>query len=378
MIDPTRVSLARRRQGLTRASLASVIGVTTRTLTTWERDGAPHARLADLAAATEQPEAFFLRPALQDVLDEAAFFRARRRASASLRHRSLSLGALATDFYSELDALLHLPDLRLETADPRLSPVQAARDLRVAWELGSDALPNLVQLAESKGIRVLGLPVEAAEIDAFSFWAENGRPYVLLSRLKTPERSRFDLAHELGHLVMHGSTDGADERTDRELEREADVFAAELLMPESTVRALVPAAPSIEGVFAVKRAFGVSARAAARAAHDAGRLTEWGYRQLQIELSRRGFHDGEPGSSLQHERSRVFQVAIAHLRGQWGTVDSWARSIGQRPQDVAAFMLGQVLSPVRRSPEQASVRQLAAGAFSPDRAGPHPPLRLVP
>ena len=346
MIDPTRIRLARQRQGLTRSALAVEVGVTTRTLTTWECDGAPDSRCAALVVATCQPAAFFRRPTLQEVAEGAAFFRARRRAGAGLRHRSLSLGALGTDFYGEVAALFHLPPLRLPAADPRLSPAGAARELRASWGLGAGALPNLVQLAESRGVRVLGLPVETVDIDAFSFWGEDGRPYVFLSRLKTSERSRFDLAHEIGHLVLHGSTVSAGERTDRELEREADAFAAELLMPESTVRAQVPRSPSLARVLALKELLGVSARAAARAVYDAGRLTDWGYRQLQVELSLRGFDDDEPGSGLPHEQSRVFRTLADHLRSTRTPVGTWAESIGQRPQDVAALTLGQVLTSV--------------------------------
>ena len=176
MIQPTRIRLARQRQGLTRAALAGAVGVTARTLTTWERDGAPDARSTDLSVATGQPASFFARPALPEVTDDAAFFRARRRTGARLRHRALSLGVLGTDFYRGVTALFHLPPLRLRASDSRLSPRQAAHELRAAWGLGAGPLPNLVQLCESRGIRVLGLPMEALEVDAFSFWAEDGYP----------------------------------------------------------------------------------------------------------------------------------------------------------------------------------------------------------
>lgn len=376
MIDSTRVTLARQRQGLSVMALADAVGVTARTLSAWESGSAPESRSADLAAATGQPEAFFLRPALQGVADEAAFLRARRRIGARLRHRSLALGTLGMDFYREVASGFRLPALALEAADPRLSPAQVARETRVAWGLGVGALPNLVQLAESRGVRVLGLPVEALEVDAFSFWADDGHPYVFLSRLKTAERSRFDLAHEIGHLVLHGSTTDTREQTDRELEREADVFAAEFLMPESSVRARIPRTPSLRSLLAFKDSFGVSARAAVRAAHDAGRLSEWAYRQVQAELKARGFVDGEPGSQLGHERSRVFQVLADHMRSTGVSARAWALSIGQRPEDVAAFTLGQALMLVEGSPHD---REAVSRPMQekPPGSGSSPELRIV-
>jgi uncharacterized protein DUF955 len=60
-------------------------------------------------------------------------------------------------------------------------------------------------------------------------------------------RSRFTLAHELGHWICHANERPEAEPVycrqvhlaepaDRALEREANVFAAELLMPEAAVR----------------------------------------------------------------------------------------------------------------------------------------------
>ncbi len=60
-------------------------------------------------------------------------------------------------------------------------------------------------------------------------------------------RSRFTVAHELGHWICHPNERPeaepvycrqvhSAEVTDRALEREANVFAAELLMPEPAVR----------------------------------------------------------------------------------------------------------------------------------------------
>jgi len=89
-------------------------------------------------------------------------------------------------------------------------------------------------------------------------------------------RRRFTIAHELGHWVcqvLEGHTapiycravdlaavgaGPAPPARDRQLEREANVFAGELLMPEPTVRDEFPRADSVEAMAA---GFGVSAEA---------------------------------------------------------------------------------------------------------------------
>lgn len=343
-IHPTRVTIARERGGLSRLDLATAVGVTTRTLTNWEDIGAPDTRADALSTATAQPVAFFQTNPAATVTDDRIFFRMRRRTSAALLHQATALGSLGMEMFNEISRRLGLPALALPELDPDLSPQAAAEAVRLKWGLGDFPLPNLVQLVESHGIRVLGIPAAEQDVDAFSFWGQDARPYVFLARRKTPERSRFDLAHELGHLLMHSSTKTDDAATDRELEREANVFAAALLLPPDSVRTMMPSAPPLDAVIALARRFGTSAVAAAHSVHDVGRASDWGHRQLMAELTRRGFETGEPGSSLPYERSRIHDALVKYLRQSRITTTAWARTIGQRPDDVASFTLGQALS----------------------------------
>src|SRR4051794_20879196 len=70
-------------------------------------------------------------------------------------------------------------------------------------------------------------------------------------------RFRFTVAHELGHWICHAHERpeaaavycrqaDLDRDADRALEREANVFAAELLMPEEAVRRSWAEAPELE------------------------------------------------------------------------------------------------------------------------------------
>lgn len=49
------------------------------------------------------------------------------------------------------------------------------------------------------------MPDVGREVDAFSFVFDNV-PYIAVDMSKTPERRRFDIAHEIGHLVMHATS----------------------------------------------------------------------------------------------------------------------------------------------------------------------------
>jgi len=132
---------------------------------------------------------------------QTASFRSQARMAASTRDAALASGALAfllNDWLEERFSLPSpdLPDLREE------EPEAAAITLRQHWGLGERPIKNMVHLLESKGVRVFSMAEDTTEVDAFSLWRET-TPFVFLNTMKSAERSRFDAAHELGHLVLH-------------------------------------------------------------------------------------------------------------------------------------------------------------------------------
>ena len=341
-LEASRVTLARQRAGLSKSALAHKAGTTPRTVTTWESTGPPSSRLHQIATITGMPPEFFSTKEIDLLEEKQVFFRARRRSPSALLRRSTAFGALGVEFYRSVSKHFRTPALSLIDTEFRNSPQEAAMALRLAWGMGLGPAPNLVQMAEAHGIRVLGIPLEDVKVDAFSFWSAEGRPFIFLSRVKTAERSRFDLAHEIGHLVLHSDVTRTEESTDRQIEHEANIFAAEFLLPTEALRAKLSSPPSLDTLMKIKSTYGTSAIATARSIYDAG-LSDWGYRQMLAALTTRGFHQGEPGSTLPYEKSRVFSTVNDHLRSRGLSVSDWARTIGQRPEDVTGFMLGQAL-----------------------------------
>src|SRR4029077_3081434 len=119
-----------------------------------------------------------------------------------------------------------------------------------------------------KGVRVFSLSLDAAEVDAFSMWRQR-TPFVFLNTKKSAEHSRFDAAHELGHLVLHrhGSPQG------REAEREANAFASAFLMPRATVLANMPRLATVDRLIKLKKYWAVSVAALAYRLHAVGVLS---------------------------------------------------------------------------------------------------------
>lgn len=309
-LDPDRITLARTRRGMTKSDLARALGLTPRSISRYESDGAPVSAAPRLADVLHFPAEFFSVPPTAQIDTDGVNFRAARRAGARQRSAAVAAGVVGIEIDQWISARFTLPAV---TVPQRLEedPALAARVLRANWSLGSQPLPNAVQLVESHGVRVYTLPPVAEEVDAFSCWHRD-IPYIFLSRRRSPERMRFDVAHELGHLVMHSTCSG-DEANQ---ERQADQFASEFLMPRDALPSQIRRNPSTAEILDVRSTLKVSAMALTRAVHAADRMSDWHYRQLSIDLSGRGYRSDEPGGMPVHEMSRVFPQVLGAVNAR--------------------------------------------------------------
>lgn len=94
---------------------------------------------------------------------------------------------------------------------------------------------KLMYNLENAGIYILERKSLEHSIDAYSTLTDNGRPFIILgTERKSAVRRTFDLAHELGHLLLHKNIDMEllDKKEYQQIEREANDFAAQLLIPE--------------------------------------------------------------------------------------------------------------------------------------------------
>lgn len=288
---PSRLSLARRRRGVTKKDLAEAADVSTRSLSDYESGNqAPtHRTLERLSAALEFPSGFFRGDDIDELPLDAASFRALSRLTARQRDQAIGSGTLALDLMRWIDERFELPDV--DVPDLRgVDSETAAEGVRTEWGLGQRPIANVVHLLEAHGVRVFSLVQDAAEVDAYSAWTNSG-PMVFLNTQKSAERSRMDAAHELGHLVLHrghGAPRGRDE------EHQADLFASAFLMPRSSVLASAPRTTSLALLIHSKKIWGVSVAALVFRMHQIGLLTEWQYRTTFRELASRGYRKQEP------------------------------------------------------------------------------------
>lgn len=317
MFNSERLRIARERRGLTQRALAEAAELTSRTISTYEKAGVFDEIASDsisrIARVLNYPIAFFHEGEVPSLPVEAVSFRAMTKLSAQKRDSALGAGKLAQELSVWIDSQFTLPKPNVPDCsfDSYSEPEEAARVVRENWGIGELSVSNMVHLLESNGVKVFSLAENCIEVDAFSFWVDE-KPFVLLNTMKTPERSRFDAAHELGHLVLHkhSSNNG------RQAELDADRFASAFLMPKRSVLASVPRMPSLELLIKLKKNWKVSLAAMVRRSFDLGLSTEWHYRQLCIEVNRRGFRTAEPQGLPEREKSLVLEKVFTALRSK--------------------------------------------------------------
>jgi Zn-dependent peptidase ImmA (M78 family) len=199
----------------------------------------------------------------------------------------------------------------------------------------------MIHLLEVHGLRVFSLAEESRDVDAFSFWRA-GTPFVFLNTQKSSEHSRMDAAHELGHLVLHAHHEVPQ---GREAEKEAQRFGSAFLMPEAGIRATAPRFPTLQEMMGHKRRMRVSLAAYVYRLHVLGLITEWQYRTLNVEMSKRGYRTREP-HPIRRETSQVLNKVFSALRKEGIGKADVAAALHVHPQELDALVFGLAMLPL--------------------------------
>ena len=191
---------------------------------------------------------------------------------------------------------------------------QAASECRDMWRLGRVAVEDLALAVEGAGIILIREETGIAQIEGLSAWSEVlGRPLILLSADKdNGYRSRFDLAHELGHLVLHRHIQRTTDRDRHKLmEKQAHHFAGAFLLPAETFASDVRMPVTLDDLLLLKRRWGVSVAAITMRLHALGLLDEEGKLALFKRRSARWGGKSEPGDGdRKPEQPRLLRRTI--------------------------------------------------------------------
>jgi Zn-dependent peptidase ImmA (M78 family)/DNA-binding XRE family transcriptional regulator len=342
MLTPSRLVIARKRRGLTLTRLAGLTGLSTRSISLYENGHAEPSdeTLRQLAGVLGVGPAFLRAPDLDEIPEAAVSFRALSKMTARQRDRALGAGRIALLVNDWIDARFELPAADVPTLTGH-HPESAAEVVRARWGLGERPVANMLHLLEAHGVRIYSLTAEDDELDGYSlYWRL--RPFIFLSTAKSGERGRFDAAHELGHLVLHGEHQTLHRPG---VELEANRFAAAFLMPRASVLAEGLRDASTERILQAKWTWKVSAMALAHRLHELDLLTEWGHRTACVQLSRMGYRSAEP-DGIPRESSQLLAKVFRALRDDGHTAATIAESIGISRAELHDHVFGLTLTAV--------------------------------
>lgn len=301
-----RIRQAREIAGLTQAQLGDRASVDQSTVARWERDllAPSEEQLQRIALATGFPVGFFRRTPGPEFPFGSLMNRARKSLLSEDRDRLRQMGRLTFELASVLadrfsPISVHIPEVSAD--DPR----RAAQVTRNAFGLSPDTpLTSIVNRLERNGVFVFAVPDEIDEHDAYSLWADTDprKPVIVVSAGKPGDRLRWNIAHELGHLVMHRTAQGLV--SDRE--DQADLFASELLAPSSAMRVELQAPLTLTRFAELKAKWGISIQALINCAWQLGIMTDRQRKYFYVQLSSRGWRKDEP-VAIPLERPRLLR-----------------------------------------------------------------------
>ena len=294
-----RIKLSRRALGLSLRDLASKIDnrISAQAISKYERDESIPSSgvLIALAGALGVSEDYLASDT--DIVLESVDFR--KKCFTGAREKN-QVEAKVLDFlerYLTVEDILGLPtvdwDMPREAPWPILNDLaeveQAAHNLRLHWRVGISPIPNLVEMLEDRGIKILSTPL-SENIDGLTARvSRNNRKatssVIVVNRNQWGERQRFTIAHELGHMALEVGS-GVDE------EKAAHRFAGVFLMPAETLRAEIGKFRKSMGwseLFELKRYFGVSVQALTYRCREIGIFNKSLFQQLFDEFNRRGW-----------------------------------------------------------------------------------------
>lgn len=236
MIYANSIKIARESRGLSQSDLSKLIGVTQATLSRFEKgvlDVTPDA-VKKIGVALNYPESFFERD-VRWVGESSLFYR--KRASMTVKHLSVleSKISILSKSIDELLESIDIPELRIPAVEPSAenSPQEIAYKIRLFLGVPAGPVDKIVSLLEKNGVIVMYIDLDDMDkFDGLTMFTTNQAPVIWINRNIPNDRKRFNLAHELGHLVMHLRSEDLDKSEDQK-EIEANQFAGEFLMPES-------------------------------------------------------------------------------------------------------------------------------------------------
>ena len=309
------VRLARLTRGLTQKELSIAIDIPGIRLSRIEAGSAEpnEAILAKLAHTLDYPVNFFCQqPILKGAGTDGVFHRKRQ----SLPSKKLSqVYALGETRRLELEKLVEwdandcvIPRYPVDQFGE--DPEKIARTVRASIKLPEGPVFNLTRALEEAGCVIVSHGFGTRHIDGFSVTTDTTPPIFHMNQSLIPDRWRWTLAHELGHVVMCQDPGQSPEI----IESQADLFAGEFLAPGHEIMPLLGSL-SLPKLAGLKLEWKISMQALVMRAAHFGTITPSQKKSLFIQISKAGYRSREPEAldPPKEYPSKLFRMARTYM-----------------------------------------------------------------
>lgn len=324
-IFANRLIAARKMAGLSLQGLADKLGnvVTRQSLNKYEKgkmkpDSTLIIQLANILNVSV--DYFFASPDVEVILANVDFRKKSSKIRKSEEYAIIETSKSILERYLELENIVNLQDVAEYFEYPEIissdeDAENAAKQLRKQWNLGYDPIPDVVEMLEDKGYKVI--EVDASK-DFDGMKAETGGKKVIVLRQDyngDVVRKRFTALHELAHHALVFPKD----LSDKDKEKLCHIFASAVLYPEEMARKEFNRdrfhfyQKELE---MIKERWGISFPAIFNRALKLGVISEHVYTNLNIDYRSRGLHLNEPAKFLSREKPMRFERLIYFALGK--------------------------------------------------------------
>ena len=335
-INGDHIKSARLFRGLSLSDLSNKTGITKQALSLYENETIrPEiSKLVAIAQALDFPIEYFMSLDNFQVKTESTYF----RSLLSTPKIARTAQSVRVEFIAKIYEILidcvdfpdrDFPDIAFsgrnafsECADEEeTSEIESiATQCRKFWGLGFGPIVNLQKTVESNGIIITSLFTDKDEIDAFSqrtIINGNSVYIIVLNSTKNNVRTRFDIAHELGHIFLHPWSENIEELSRQEFkerESQANKFAGAFLLPRESFGNDVSHYPTkLEYYLHLKEKWNVSIQAMIYRTHQLKIISTTQYQYLMRQISKRGWRSCEPYDRPFNIEKTLLQEAIELL-----------------------------------------------------------------
>ena len=326
-----RLREAREARQMTGMVLSEIAGVTASSISAYENGHAsPSPEVLERIAATLRFKlAFFFRKeeSHNALARQTIFERSKASTTKGTRRRAQHQRTWLRESLQYLSQFIKLPPTNVPEFPHKFDWLvcsdvdieSMARRTRRAWNLGDGPISNATLLVENNGIIATLIAMNGNNLDAFSVWdGIDGRPYIALNaNVQSPFRTRFNVCHELAHLILHKRLSPSEFESRgyfKMAEAQADRFASAFLTPSESFSREI-AVPNLDMFRSLKSRWRVSIKMMIHRAHELDIINREEARHLYINYNRRGWNKQEPldETSLVEEprlARRAFEIVV--------------------------------------------------------------------